>query len=80
MVCIARTHLIVHGEVVAHDGLALVASLRGDDDDTVGGLRTVDGCGSSVFQDIDALDVLRVDTGNGITDTVDIVGVVEFLR
>ena len=80
MVCIARTHLIVHGEVVAHDGLALVASLRGDDDDTVGGLRTIDGCGSSVFQDIDALDVLRVDTGNGITDTVDIVGVVEFLR
>ncbi len=80
VVGITRTELVVHREVIAHNGFALIASLRRDDDDTIGSLRTVDSRGSSILQHINALDILWVDTCNGVTDTVDIVGIVEFLR
>ena len=79
MVGIARAHLVVHREVVAHHGLALVASLRGHHYHAVGGLGAVDGRGRSVFQHVDALDVLGVDAGDGVSYTVHVVGVVELL-
>ena len=43
-------------------GLAALTLLGGDEHDTVGGAATVDGCGRGVFQHLDALDVLGVDT------------------
>ena len=47
--------------VVCNGDLALLALLGGDEDYTVGGTCTVDGCGRGVLQHVDALDVVGVD-------------------
>ena len=70
-------------EVVVDLGFALRAFLRGDEDDTVGRTRTVDGSGSSVFEHFDALNILGVDelhavlVGSHAIDDVERVGVVD---
>ena len=57
---------IVHdpgvGSVIGDTGLALLAFLGGDEHDTVGCRDTVDGSGS-VLQDLDGLDIIRVEAG-----------------
>ena len=47
-------------EVIVDAHLALLASLCGDEDNAVGGTRTVDGARSSVLEHLDGLDVARV--------------------
>ena len=60
-----------HVAVVAHLGRrALAALLRGDDDDTVGAAATIDGGGRGILQDGEALDVVRVDHGEGVGQTL----------
>ena len=49
----------VGGEVYGR--FADSAFLGGDDDHTVGSLSTVDGCSRGIFQDIDLLDIVRID-------------------
>ena len=48
------------GEIIAHLGLALRAFLGGDEYHAVSGTGTVNGTGSSIFEYLDALDVVRV--------------------
>ena len=57
--------------IVEVDGglLVAVAALGGDDDHTVGGLRTIDGGGRSILHDGDALDVVDVETGEVVQAT-----------
>ena len=49
------------GEVVVDVSLALGTLLGGHEDDAVRGARTIDSAGSSVLQDLDGLDVGRVE-------------------
>ena len=48
----------------------LAAFLGGDDDDTVGSARTVDGSGGSILQDGEAGDVFRIDHCQGVGKTL----------
>ena len=64
---------------VRHDGLALAAALRGHHNDTIGGTGAVEGRGGGVLQHVDALDVLRVDAGDGVAYAVHVVGVVQHI-
>ena len=52
----------IGGEVHAHadDRLALLTFLGGDDDNTTGGLGTVDGSRRGILQHVDLLDVIGV--------------------
>ena len=45
--------------IVRYIGLLLSTFLGGDDDNTVGGFRTVDGGSGSIAQYVDALDIIR---------------------
>ena len=54
--------------------------LGGDDNHAVGGFRSIESCCRCVFQHIDAVDILRIDAGDGITDAVHIVRIIQFLR
>ena len=65
------------GHVVGDDGASHPSFLRGYHDDTVGGTGTVEGGGCRILQHVDTFDVLRVDAGDGVTDAVDVVGVVQ---
>ena len=65
---------------IAYGGRTHLTFLRCHDNHTIGGSRTIDGRCRRISQDVDTLDILRVDTRNGVTDIVDIVGVVELLR
>ena len=56
--------------IVGDGAFALFAALGGDKDYAVGSLRTVDGGGGSVFEDVDALDVGGIKGGDVATDTV----------
>ena len=64
LVGIKHIHALRHGlglqiAIVAHHGLATFGILGGDEDYTIGTLRTVDGGRGSVFQHGDVLDVVR---------------------
>ena len=59
-----------NGAVVSHLGRAVAAFLGGHDNDAVGGLHTINGRCRGVFQDGNALDVVGIDTGNGITHQI----------
>ncbi len=48
--------------------MALATSLGGDDDHTGIGLGTIYRCGRAVFQDLEALDVVGIEAGNGAGD------------
>ncbi len=68
--------LHAHGDtaVVAHLGLLAAASLLGsDDDDAVAAAATVDGGCRSVFQDVEALNVQRVDHRQAVGHALDAV-------
>ena len=56
-----------------HDSVAVAALLGGYHDDTVGTTRTIDGVGCGIFLNANALDVHRVDAGEGtvVWHTVD---------
>ena len=54
-----------HLAVEVHDRGAAGTALGGDDDNTVSGTGTVDGGGGGVLQDVDALDIGRVDGVDG---------------
>ena len=64
---VQQIHLVVElldsvGEIVTHLGrFALLAALGGDEHDARGAARTVDGGRGGIFQDVDRLDVVRVD-------------------
>ena len=65
--------------VIGDVGLAFLSALRGDDDHTVGSLRTVDGCCRGVAEHVDRLDVVGchhrdVHTGNAVDDIVGLHG------
>ena len=65
-------HAQRHATVVRHAGLlAAAAFLGGDDDDTVRTAATVDGRCRSVFQHVEALDILRVDNTQSVRHTLD---------
>ena len=66
----------LHGEVDLR--LAHLAPFGRDDDDSVGGTRAIDGRGGRVLQHRDALDVLRVDAGDGCL--IDVVNVLQLLH
>ena len=69
-------HVECHVAVVTDVGaLGLAATLGGDDDHTVGSLRTVDGGSGCVAEHVDALDVIGshhrdVHTGDTVDDVV----------
>ena len=46
-----------HGAVVGDTCLALASVFRGDEDDTVGGTRSVDGCRCGILEHRDALNL-----------------------
>ena len=65
--------------VIADVGTSSLSFLRGDDDNTIGGLRAIDGGGCGVAQHIDRLDVVGghhgdVHTGNAVDDIVGLHG------
>ena len=72
--------------LVSDDGLGtFLTALGRDNDNTVRGPGTVDGGRRGVLQDVDGLDIVRVQTGDGVTDEVDVVegvdlGSIEFHR
>ena len=47
--------------VVADVWLAVFAVLGGDEDNAIGTIDTIDGCGSGIFQNLYALDIIRTD-------------------
>ena len=57
--------------VIGDSELVALGILRGDEDDTVVCLRTIDRCGRSILQDGDRLDIARVDIGKASLDTID---------
>ena len=62
------------GTVVGDLGSLVGAALLGrDDDDTVGSAGTVDGGCGSVLQDVEALDIGRIDHGEEVGQTLDTV-------
>ena len=65
--------------VVTYLRLALTSALGGDDDDTVGSLGAVESSSRGILEVVETLDVLRVESGDSVTDTVDVIGVVEVL-
>ena len=49
---------------------------RGDHDNPVGCFRPVQGGGGGIFQNIETFNILGIYSGNGITDTIDVVGMI----
>ena len=47
--------------IIADAGLAFLTVLGGDQDDTVGTVRTINSCSRGILQDFHRLDVARVD-------------------
>ena len=74
------SHLVDgHIAVVAHVGAAFQSALGGDDDHTVGSLRTIDGRSRSVAQHVDGLNIIGshhrdVYAGNTVDDVVGLHG------
>ena len=61
-----------HIAAVIYAGLACLATAGGHEDDTVRGAGTVNGGGGGILQDVDALDVIRVDVLEGCAlDSID---------
>ena len=60
--------------LVGDDGLGtFLTALGRDNDNTVRGPGSVDGGRGGVLQDVDRLDIVRVQTRDGVTDEVDVV-------
>ena len=54
--------------------------LRRDDDDAIRRARAIEGCGGGIFQHVKTIDILRVESRDGVADAVYIVRVVEHIR
>ena len=56
-----------HIAIIRHLHLALLGFLGGDDDNTIGTLRTVDGCRRGILQDVDSLNIVGVQVAHRAT-------------
>ena len=55
-----RDHVESHITIIGHiSALTLISTLCGNDNHTVGSLRTVDGCSRSITKHVDTLDIIR---------------------
>ena len=65
---------VVQAGAETHGRTLLVSHLGGDQDDAVGAERAVNGGGGSVLEDLDALDIHRVETGKAVDVLVGVTG------
>ena len=57
-----------------------MSPLRGDHNHTISRLRTVKSRSRSIFQHVNTFNILRVNTRNRITDTIDIIRIIQLVR
>ena len=79
IVCIIGT--FTKGELsgIRDSGFALATALGSHHNHAIGRTRSVESSGGGIFQHVDAQNVLRVDASDGITNAVDIVGIVQHI-
>ena len=57
-----------------------MSPFRSNNDNTISGLRSIQCRSSSIFQYIETLYILRVQSGNSITDTINVIRIIQGLR
>ena len=76
---ISRTRRVFELRIVGDARRTGITLLGGHHNHTVGGTRSVERGRRGVFEHVNALNVLRIESRNGITDIVDVVRVIELL-
>ena len=74
------TATVSGGEIVVYDRASDLTFFRGNHDYPVCGFYPVNCRGGGIFQNIDTVNVSRVKSRDSVTDTVDIIRVVQFFR
>ena len=77
---IVRTTATCQRGSIRKDRLALSTALGGDDNHTIRRTGTIQGCGCCILQHINTKNVLGIDAGNSITDTIHIIRVIQHVR
>ena len=80
VVCIIRAPACSQLCIICDNRLTLTTALGSDNNDTIGCTSTIKGSSCCILQNINSLDVLRINTSDSITNTVDVIWIIEHIR